>query len=280
MTLKKKLFSAFGGLALFALLLAGLTFFVVTQWRVTEKRLGDHYQRSLSLQRIRAATFRAFKEIPDAVTGDDPDSRQEFDAYMKLVRGDFEAWSKLADTEAEKSQVAEVRAALATLVEDAGRVFTLVEAGDKKAAFDLMEGRLEDQNFARFDRVTAKAVASDQAAREQIRARNARAQNVARLTLLGTAVSTLILSLLLAAYLGSDLFAPLKTVQEALDDAAKGDKNARLDAERGDEIGHINGAFNRLMESQERREGMLSPSGEDAFSERRKRRRSGGAGNH
>lgn len=261
MTLKKKLMSAFGGLVLFALLLAGLTFYVVNQWRGNEKRLADHYQRSLSLQRIRATTFRAFKEVPDAVTGDDPDSRGEFDALMKPVSADFEIWSKLAETNDEKAQVAEVRAALALLVEDANRAFTLVEAGDRAAATRLMENRLEDQQFVRFNRVTEKAVASDQATRQRIRAQNKRAQDVARVTLLGAAISTLILSMLLAAYLGTDLFAPLQTVRQALDDAAKGDKDARLDEERDDEIGTLNIAFNRLMESWDKREKALSLGG-------------------
>ena len=258
MSLRRKLLTAFGGLVFFTLFLAGMTLRAVNQWNANETRLAEHYQRSILLESIRASTFRAFKEVPDAVTGDDPDSREEFDLYLQPARQKFEAWRELAKTREEQKQVAEVRAALATLVKDANEIFTLVERGDKKNAFILMEGRLEDQNFRRFNEVSAQAVASDEKARVAIRAQNERAQNIERLTLFVTALATLILSLLLGAYLGSDLFSPLQNVEQAMRDAAAGNNQIRLDAEREDEIGRINAAFNALLEAQSRREKLLS----------------------
>ena len=70
MNLRRKLLTVFGALAVLVLVTAGVTFWVTAQWQTTNDDLEAHYQRSLLLQRVRAATFRAFKEVPDAVTGD------------------------------------------------------------------------------------------------------------------------------------------------------------------------------------------------------------------
>jgi two-component system, OmpR family, sensor kinase len=65
---------------------------------------------------------------------------------------------------------------------------------------------------------------------------------------------TVSLVLLLAAYLASDLFAPLREVRQALDDLAAGDLERRLDEERADELGAINRAFNHMAEAIQQRE--------------------------
>jgi len=82
LTLRRKLLTVFGGLAMLALLVVGMSWWVIGQWRATNAELEGHYLRSLLLQRIRAASFRAFKEVPDAVTGGDADARQEFEALL------------------------------------------------------------------------------------------------------------------------------------------------------------------------------------------------------
>lgn len=68
------------------------------------------------------------------------------------------------------------------------------------------------------------------------------------------AFGTISLILLLAAYLASDLFAPLREVEQALDDVARGDLKRRLEEERADELGAISKAFNRMIEAMGERE--------------------------
>ena len=111
MNLRRKLLTAFGALAVLVLLTTGITFWVISQWNTTNRQIENHYQRSLLLQRVRAATFRAFKEVADAVTGDDPDSREEFDEYIKPAEEDFQRWAQLADSDEEQEEVRRVRAA-------------------------------------------------------------------------------------------------------------------------------------------------------------------------
>ncbi|MBW4577449.1 MAG: HAMP domain-containing protein [Aphanothece sp. CMT-3BRIN-NPC111] len=257
MNLRRKLLTIFGGLALLALVTAGMTMWTIAQWQATNNQLRNHYQRSLLLQRVRAATFRAFKEVPDAVTGDDPNSREEFKKYLEPAEEDFKAWAKLAETKEEKQQVQQVRQAYEILIKDANLAFDLVEAGRRDQAFQLMEGRLEDKHFQKFQDLTEAAVTSDQNYRQVVLAQVQNTRQTAQLVLAIAAFATISLMLLLAAYLASDLFSPLHEVKDALDDVARGDLQRRLDEERADELGIVNRAFNRMAEAMQEREQVM-----------------------
>uniref|UniRef100_A0ACD5GMZ6 Uncharacterized protein n=1 Tax=Desertifilum tharense IPPAS B-1220 TaxID=1781255 RepID=A0ACD5GMZ6_9CYAN len=86
MNLRQKLLTTFGGLALLALTTTGMTVWAIAQWQSSNAQLEAHYERSLLLQRIQASVFRAFKEVPDAVSGGDLDAAEEFDAFLKFHR--------------------------------------------------------------------------------------------------------------------------------------------------------------------------------------------------
>lgn len=254
MNLRRKLLTIFAGLALLALATAGVTVWAIAQWQASNEKLQGHYQRSLLLQRVRAETFRAFKEVPDAVTGDDPNSREEFEKYLSPAEQDFKRWAELADTKAERQQVQQVRNAYDQLVRVAQKAFDLVEAGRRDQAFVLMEGQLEDKDFLTFEKLTEQAVTSDQKNRAVIQAQTQATRQTAQLVLTIAAFGTISLVLLIAAYLASDLFTPLREVKQALDDLARGDLQRRLDEERADELGEVNRAFNRMVDAMEERQ--------------------------
>ena len=254
MNLRKKLLTTFSGLALLALATAGVTVWAIAQWQNSERRLQGHYQRSLLLESVRTATFRAFKELPDAIISDDPDARQEFEAFLKPAEADFKRWAELADTQAEQKQVQQVRNAYIALIQDAREAFILVAQGQRDRAFAFLEKQLEGRDFIRFEKVTQQAVASDRQNRQYITQQTQNTRQTAQLVLAIAAFGTISLILLLAAYLASDLFAPLREVEEALDDAAKGDFKRRLSEERQDELGAVSRAFNRMMEAMAERQ--------------------------
>lgn len=253
MNLRQKLLTTFGGLGLLALVTAGMTVWAIAQWQGTEEKLQSHYERSLLLQRVRAAVFRAVKEVPDAVIGSDEQARLEFDKSLATIEPDFKRWAELAHNNEERQQVEQVRKAYETLISDARAVFDLVETGRKNEALQLMTGELEN-DFGPFEKVTQEAVASDRNYRQVIRARTQRTRETTELVLAIAAFGTVSLVLLLAAYLASDLFAPLREVKQALDDLAAGDLERRLDEERDDELGAVNRAFNHMAEAIQERE--------------------------
>ena len=263
MNLRRKLLTVFGALALLALVTAAVTLWTISSWTKTSKATENHYQRSLLLQRIRASTFRAFKEVPDAVTGDDVDSDQEFAEYIQPAKEDFETWAKLAEDEAELQQVRQIREAFNVLEATAKETFALVKQNRFKEAFDLMEGKLEDNDFENFNRLTAEAAQSDRAKRQQIRQSNENTRRTARIVLFVVAFGTIALVLLLAAYLASDLFKPLKELEKALKRTAEGDYNQELHDSREDEFGEVNRAFNQMVKTIAHHR-KLAGSGDDA----------------
>lgn len=263
MTLRRKLLTTFGILALLGLVVAGVSIWATVQWDRTNEQVDEHYLRSLQIQRIRASTFQASKEIPDALVGGDQNARQEFEDALEPIEKDFELWASLARTEEEKRQVAEVRDSYDVLVGNAREFFDLVENGNREEAVRLAEGTLEDKNFEDFEVSTEKAVASDRDYRETVRAQNENTRRTAQLVLIIAAFGTVSLLLLVAAYLATDLFRPLRDVEDALKDVERGDLDRRLEEERSDELGAISQAFNHMVvaiAARERSENLTSGS--------------------
>jgi nitrogen fixation/metabolism regulation signal transduction histidine kinase len=99
-----------------------------------------------------------------------------------------------------------------------------------------------------------------------IRASNENTRRTARVVLFVVAFGTIALVLLLAAYLASDLFKPLKELEKALKRTAEGDYNQELHDSREDEFGAVNRAFNRMVKTIARREKLVGDgeSAEDA----------------
>lgn len=319
MTLRRKLLITFGTLALLGLMVAGVSVWATVQWESSSEQLQHHYTRSLEAQQVRAATFRALKEVSDVIAEGDSDARQEFERAIESVERDLGTWADLADTEEERQQVEGVRSAYERVVADANRVFDLAEAGSREEAISLAEEQLEsganglqenapppgqpddeqdeddarevepDDNlseepdddlegsnreggryelvsfvqdqpdpssFEAFEAATDRAVASDEEAREGILAQTEDARRTAQLVLIVAAFGMVSLLLLLAAYLASDLFRPLRELRRALEGVEKGDLDRRIEEDRADELGEVNRAFNRMVEAVAQREQM------------------------
>ncbi len=254
MSLRRKLLTTFGVLALLGLVIVGVTVWSIAQWQSTDELLEQHFERSLLLQNVRATTFQASMEIPEAVTGNDPDSREEFEGLLEPIPEYFERWSELADTGEEREEVARVREAQEQVVAGGNAALDLVEEGRLDEASELFDERLEDEEFDRFQQVTEEAEEADLQRRQEIQAQTQSTRRTAQLVLIIAAFGTVSLLLLLAAYLVSDLFRPLREVEEALDDVGRGDFNRRLDSDRADEIGGVSRAFNGMVEALRQRE--------------------------
>ena len=256
MNLRRKLLTTFGVLALLGLTIVGVTFWVILQWQSSSEALNGHYLRSLEVQRIRAATLEATREVPDALGDEDPDAREEFENAIAGVDGEFELWTDLADNEEEMRQVRDVRDAYDTIVGNSREFFDLLESGRRGEAARLSDTVIEEENFDAFKRATEAAIESDLEKRDVVQANDREVRRTAQLVLVVAAFGTISLLFLVAAYLVSDMFRPLKEVEDALGDVGRGDLNRRLDAERADELGAVNVAFNGMVEGLARRERM------------------------
>lgn len=245
MTLRTKLLAAFAGLSAIALLVIAVALFTTWRSQAASAEMETHFRRSLLLQGVRANTFQALKEVDDALTGDLIDARKDFERALAPATRDFQAWAALADSAAERGEVARVRAAHERLVASGRRVFDLA-ATDRAAAIRLADNEVDTKDFAAFQLITERAVNADRAIRRGIGAQTARIRQTAQVMLAISAISILSLMLLIAAYLAQDLFRPLRELAQILDRMARGDWRARADEGRGDEIGDVARAANRV----------------------------------
>jgi two-component system, OmpR family, sensor kinase len=247
-SLRRKLVTTFTAFAVLGVLVALVTGYTITQWTRSEATLQRHYARSLLLQEVQAVAFRAFKEAPDAVFGNDPDAREEFEELIVPALRRFEQWAALADDDPERAEVAQVRASFDTIVQDARTIFDLVDAGETAEAARQLEDVLEDQDFEPFEVVTGLAIENDRDKRELLRGQAEQSRRAATVLLAVALLGVLFLMLLVVAYLGRDLFGPLRRLREGLAALARGDTTVRLDDRRRDELGEIGQAYNALAE--------------------------------
>lgn len=248
MSLRTKLIASFAGLAAIALLVIGVAFFTTLRWQAANAEMEMHFQRSLLLQSVRASTFQALKEVDDGLTGDHVDARADFEAALEPATRDFRAWAALADTPAEQAEVARVRAAHAELVASGRRVFDLVPV-DRAAAIQLADDEVDTKDLARFRAITVAAVDADLKIREGIARETTRLRETAQVMLAISGISVVALMLLIAAYLSSDLFRPLRQLSNVLDRLAGGDRDARAEEGRADEIGAVARGVNRVADA-------------------------------
>ncbi len=251
-SLRRKLLTLFGGLVAIALLVAGVALVITLSWQSTTADLEDHYRRSLVLERVRASTFQALKEVDDALTDDAVDARADYESAIEPAARDFAEWASLARTDAERAELLRVRGAHAELLESAGKVFERLNAGDKAGAIQLVDDELDTKDMKRFRDITDRAVATDRAIRQAIERRTAEVRRTAQILILISLLGILSLALLLAAYLGQDLFRPLRELSQSIDRLLAGDSTARVDASRDDELGLLATKLNLLADKMQR----------------------------
>lgn len=254
MTLRRKLLAAFAGLVAVATLTAGAALFATLRWQTTASDMETHYRRSLLLQQVRAGTFQALKEVDDALTGDHVDARADFDRALAPATRDFEEWASLADTHAEQGEVERVRQAHARLIGNANQVFALLPQ-NRSAAIRLVDDEVDTGDYEAFRLLTERAVRADQERRRTVRAETERVRTTTQIMLAVAALSVLSLTLLIAAYLSHDLFAPLRRLAETARRLSVGDLKARADEDEDDEIGEVGRALNALAASIEQASG-------------------------
>lgn len=272
MTLRRKLLIAFGGLATTTLLIAMVALYMSLRWQTTSNEVETHYRRSLYLEQIRAETFQALSEVHDSLAGgrgEIPDARQDFERAIAPTRAVFAKWDRLATTAREKRDLETVRTAHESLIGAARDVFVLAGQGRRAEAVRRVDDRLDTGDYAAFRALTERIAQADQVLGQVIRDETRKLRRSANVMAAVAILAALSLSLLIAAYLASDLFGPLRQLGKALDGLALGDTTERLDQDRKDEVGAVARAYNRTAEAMALREAAARDGGaRDAKSER------------
>ncbi|MCH1866014.1 ATP-binding protein [Nocardioides sp. CFH 31398] len=266
-SLSRRLAATFTALGAIGVLVVGVNGYTLTQWRASEEEQERHYLRSLRLMEARALTFEAFKEVPDATLGGDPDARQDYEERTAGIASVLDDWASLAEDAAEEREVEQVRAAAAVLDDRADRVFDLVEQGRRGDARGELE-RVEEEGFEPFDAVTDAAVASDEVKREEVREGASAARRTASIALVVAGLGVVSLLLLIGAFLAGGVFRPVRELHRGLSELAAGRTGVRLPEGSDDEIGLLSRDFNQLAQrvedADDRPASMGTDGGDDA----------------
>lgn len=248
LTLRRKLFGAFVALAVIALLATGVALYTTIRWQATNDAVQTHYKRSLLLERVRAETFQALKEVDDALNGDVADAKRDFERALQPAERDFREWAALADTQVERREVATVRAAHQRLVTNARQLFAIADRNPAEAA-RIADDELDTRDLENFRILTERGVAADRQRRRTIVEDTERVRNTTQVMVAIAVISIISLILLISAFLAQDLFRPLRDLGTVIDRLRLGQLDARAETNRDDEIGALGASVNALAES-------------------------------
>jgi signal transduction histidine kinase len=247
MTLRRKLLTVFGALALMSLLSAGLTIWSTVNQHDLLEDLEAQYMQSLLLQRIRTTSGTLFRRQALAALVETPRGAAHFDNLDRQVREDLEALAKHATREADRRMVSRVQRGYELVVTPLLEALPSAPDEDPDAPRELV--RPAQEGVQAYREMLDASLERNRHAREAIQARVGRLRETILLAVAVSAFGTLCLVLLLAAYVGSDIFRPLRELEAALHATAEGDLAQRLDAEREDELGGVMRAFHRVVDA-------------------------------
>lgn len=256
-TLRQKLQTTLALLIVVVLGLSAVTLWATIQWRRSESELREHYLRSLLLLDVRATTFRALKELPDAAFAGDREARHQFDQFLEKVERDFARWVALAHNEVERLQVREVRESYDTLIEHARDFFKNMEEGKRTEALESLEDQIESKDLEQFERLSTEAVRSDEEYRARIERTSDGTRRLAQVSLATAASATLGLAGFLGYLFFVGLLGPLREVEKALGALGRGDLERRIPEPAGfepvpvlsrNELAALTRAFNRTVD--------------------------------
>jgi signal transduction histidine kinase len=247
MTLRRKLLTVFAALALMSLLSAGLTIWSTLQQYERLDALDEQYRQGLLLHRIRTTSGTLFRRHALAVLVETPRGAAHFEELDGRVRADLDALAEHASREEDVRVVKRVREAYEAVVSPLLGALHPMPDVEGLPPEELV--RHAHERYLSFGRLVDESLERNQHMREVIHARVARLRETVLFAVAASAFGTLCLVLLLAAYVASDIFGPLRELEEALDAAALGDLDRRLEVNRDDELGGLVRAYHRLMDA-------------------------------
>jgi two-component system, OmpR family, sensor kinase len=258
-TLRRKLLTLLTALATTALLLVAAGFWATSSQQAAHEELENHLLRSLLLQRIDSTGRVLLRGQFAAVVADTPGARERFDTLERGIREDLAKWSEMPSTEAQTKNRRAVERTFDQAIAEIHATFTVLDRGDQDQAFERLIAYDRDQPFAAFREATAAKNEANALERAAIRLKVERTRETVQIGLAIAAIAVLSLVFLFVAYLGGEIFRPLRDLQGALDAAARGDHRGRLDEGRDDELGEVSRSFNRLMDALDAE--LASPTG-------------------
>lgn len=244
MRISRKIEIAFGLALAWLLLIAGQAIWVVQRERSAVEAFHRNSSKLLLLEDLKSLIYRQIKEVPDYLTGRDPDAKEEYAALSLAITGRFNEWTALVTMPDEARRFDELRAAYERLATVANDIFMAPDGRNSRKALDLMEVELEQIALPALDWAIenlqhAFYQSSIQSALAETRSLERMMRWLVPFTLL-TAVGV---GVAIYLWLSRGLVRPLKALVEAAREVGSGNLGYRVRVTSRDEIGEVASAF-------------------------------------
>ena len=261
LSIAKKLALAFG---ILFLLFAGFGYFAVRSAENIGKEvrnIGDWMESRDRVATISETAAGLHRALMYRITVEDPAARQEWAKAEKeriaTVDGAFAEYEKTLneteyDTEEERESDFKILNAEKKLWEtyrtEVGRVDALLDAGNRKAADELLEKETAKAFSALIDAMDEDAESCRKGTQEALDAGEEAYRSVIRMAI-GASVAILVISILVLVALTKSIKNSVETITTTAKKAADGDLSKNIYLETGDEFGEIASYFNEMLDA-------------------------------
>ncbi|CAF0705080.1 ATP-binding protein [Candidatus Methylacidithermus pantelleriae] len=249
MGLREKVQYAFG------ILFLSSTFSLLTQLVASyrEKQVVEELTGSagklVQLEELASLVYRQVKEIPDYLTGRDPDAKGEYEQFEQKTQKSFAALRQRVASEEERKAFEQMIQAYERLQEIAGRIFRSFDGKDGGYALHLMEKDLEEEALPRFDRAVENLQGTFYG--KKFRQATIESDRVTRGTFWATgtvAVLGLSITVLVSLWTKRELTDPLFQLVEAARELGGGNLEYRHPVKARGEVGDLAKAFWEMVD--------------------------------
>ncbi len=247
MTLRRKLLSVFSALALMSFLSGGLTIWSTVKQHTLLAGLEEKYLQSVILSRVRVASGTLFRRHAMAVLVEAQRGSDHFDELDEKIRKDLEALGDHVSRPEDIDMAEKVTGSYASVVQALATALASATSDENMPASEIVRPAHEG-----YQELSALLELHFERNREERRVLRARLKRLRETVLFAVGISgfgTLCLVLLLAVYVGSDIFRPLRRLETAMRSVSEGDLDVKLEVGRDDELGRLIDAFHHMTDA-------------------------------
>ncbi len=218
----------------------------------TKSALGELRQAFsdvLLLDDLKVLIYRQAKEIPDYLTGHDPDAKEEFRSYAAQIAMRFHESDRLAGTPVQARYLGDLRRAYAAHARLADRIFRAYDSKQYRRALGLMEHDVENIALPALDQAVASLHRALYASSfERVMAQAQSFERTAQMVSLLAVLTTFGAGLLIFLWLSRGLVRPINALVEATREVGQGNLDIQGLPVSRDEIGELASAFSGMVQ--------------------------------
>ncbi len=224
----------------------GLTIWSTVKQHTLLAGLEEKYLQSVILSRVRVASGTLFRRQAMAVLVEAPRGSEHFDELDQKIRKDLNALSGHVSRPEDVAMAQQVARSYQSVVEALETALATATSDANAPVSEIV--RPAHEGYQELRALLELHFERNRGERRVLRDRLKRLREAVLFAVGISAFGTLCLVLLLAVYVGSDIFRPLRRLEAAMGSVAEGDLSVRLEVGRDDELGRLTDAFHAMTD--------------------------------